>query len=210
MPPALDWHTATNFAALKEALGATRVMHVAERGGWNAREARTDEMEVWLGAPEDELPASARSWAAGDGPWVLGGEDEGLVVHHVPGHSLGSVVLHMDDKVLFTGDHLAFSHRAKLLGFGSKHTRDYPRRSRACGPSAACLSSGCCQVTEGRTECRRRPRKTRGWQSRAPPTTWRPASSTCKRPSAAEWRRWLRRAMREARADFEVPARPLA
>lgn len=126
MPSAPDWHTATNFAALKEALGATRVMHVAERGGWNAREARTDEMEVWLGAPEDELPASARSWAAGDGPWVLGGEDEGLVVHHVPGHSLGSVVLHMDDKVLFTGDHLAFSQRAKLLGFGSKHTRDYP------------------------------------------------------------------------------------
>mmetsp|Transcript_994 Transcript_994/g.2126 ORF Transcript_994/g.2126 Transcript_994/m.2126 type:complete len:337 (-) Transcript_994:335-1345(-) len=75
-------------------LGAKRIMHKAE-----VRHSHgTDQVEMQL---------------HGNGPWNLG---DSLVIHGVPGHTRGSLAL-LDEKkkVLFTGDHLAWSERKQEL-----------------------------------------------------------------------------------------------
>lgn len=51
----------------------------------------------------------------GSGPWTVD-DDDGLVIHHCPGHSMGSLLLHFrPESCLFTGDSLAYSAGAGRL-----------------------------------------------------------------------------------------------
>lgn len=75
---------------------------------------------------------------AGDDPVPLGGATDGgaapggLWVIPTPGHTRGSACLLVDDRYLFTGDHLAFSERrGHLYAFRSACWYDWPAQIRS-------------------------------------------------------------------------------
>ncbi len=75
----------------------------------------------------------------------------GLVAVPVPGHTRGSAVYLLDDRVLFAGDSLAWSMREQdsspfAMRAGIRGARS-PHRSRG---SPIIASSGCCRATAGR------------------------------------------------------------
>ncbi|WP_423917167.1 MBL fold metallo-hydrolase [Candidatus Poriferisodalis sp.] len=68
--------------------------------------------EVWIHAADADAAPYATVILDGDDPALI---SPGIVAIPVPGHTEGSVVFHVDDRWLFTGDTLHWNHRRHEL-----------------------------------------------------------------------------------------------
>jgi len=106
---------------------------------------------VWIHADDRSAAPDATDLLEGVAARAI---SPGVVAIPVPGHTRGSVVYLLDDRVLFTGDSFAWSMREQdLVAFRDAcciHGPSSPHRSTSSPPTA---SSGCSLATVGRCTC---------------------------------------------------------
>jgi glyoxylase-like metal-dependent hydrolase (beta-lactamase superfamily II)/ferredoxin len=84
---------------------------VADAGRWAGRFGA----RVWIHEAEQAAAPYATDLVAGDDPHQPTEVRDGLVARPAPGHTRGSVVYHLEDRYLFTGDTLCFDFRRREL-----------------------------------------------------------------------------------------------
>lgn len=107
---------------------------VADAPRWAARYGA----RVWIHEADHVAPLAATDVLRGEEPASI---VDGVIAVPVPGHTEGSVVFSMDDRWLFTGDSLAWSHsRQDLVAFRGACWYSWEEQTRSLARVAATLS----------------------------------------------------------------------